>query len=184
MRYAGLLLALGITATCIAQTRPLDTAQSTITIHAYKSGVFSFAGHDHTISALVSNGTIDEAKRAIEFTVNTKDMQVLDPGESDKNKAEIRSTMLGSSLLDADKFPEIKFHSTDIRQLTPTTLDVHGELLLHGVSHPLTLRVTKDGDHYIGQAKLKQTDYGLKPVSVAGGTVKVKDEILIEFSIK
>lgn len=184
MRYAGLLLTLVITATCIAQSRPIDTAQSTITIHAYKSGVFSFAGHDHTISAPIGQSTIDEAKRAIDFTVNTKDMQVLDPGESDKNKAEIRSTMLGASLLDAEKFPEIKFHSTDIRQLTPATLDVRGELLLHGVSHPLTLKVTKDGDHYVGQTKLKQTDYALKPVSVAGGTVKVKDEILIEFSIK
>lgn len=30
---------------------------------------------------------------------------------------------------------------------------------------------------------MKQTDYGMKPVSVAGGTIKVKDEVKIEFSI-
>jgi len=30
---------------------------------------------------------------------------------------------------------------------------------------------------------LKQTDFGIKPVTIAGGTVKVKDELTIEFDI-
>jgi hypothetical protein len=30
---------------------------------------------------------------------------------------------------------------------------------------------------------LKQTDFGIQPVSVAGGTIKVKDELEIEFTI-
>jgi hypothetical protein len=30
---------------------------------------------------------------------------------------------------------------------------------------------------------LKQTDYGITPVKIAGGAVKVKDEIVIEFSV-
>jgi hypothetical protein len=30
---------------------------------------------------------------------------------------------------------------------------------------------------------LRQTDYGIAPISVAGGTVKVKDELKIDFDI-
>ena len=30
---------------------------------------------------------------------------------------------------------------------------------------------------------LKQTDYGITPISVAGGAVKVKDELNIDFDI-
>jgi hypothetical protein len=30
---------------------------------------------------------------------------------------------------------------------------------------------------------LKQTDFGITPVTVVGGTVKVKDEVKIEFEI-
>jgi hypothetical protein len=38
-------------------------------------------------------------------------------------------------------------------------------------------------DRYRGSATLKQTDFGMTPVTIAGGTVKVKDEIKIEFEI-
>ena len=30
---------------------------------------------------------------------------------------------------------------------------------------------------------IKQRDYGITPISIAGGTVKVKDELAIEFEI-
>jgi hypothetical protein len=40
----------------------------------------------------------------------------------------------------------------------------------------------KDG-LYQGAAALKQTEFGITPVKVAGGTVKVKDEVKIAFSI-
>lgn len=184
MRFTILLLLFGSPFACFAQGRPIDAKDSSITIHAYKSGVFSFAGHDHVISAPISSGTLDTDKRTISFTVVAKDMQVLDPGESEKNKTEIRDTMLGPKLLDAEKYPEIKFHSIDIRQVNPATFEVRGELMLHGVTRTLTMKVTKEGGRYTGQTKLKQTDYGLTPVAVAGGTVKVKDEVMIEFTVK
>ena len=34
-----------------------------------------------------------------------------------------------------------------------------------------------------GQFALRQTDYGIKPVTVAGGTIKVKDELKFSFNI-
>lgn len=182
MRFVGLLLLLSTLT--VAQSRPVDSANSSITVHAYKSGLFSFAGHDHIIRAPISSGTIDKTKSAIEFIVSTKDMEVLDPGESAKNKQEIRDTMLGPKLLDADRYPDIKFRSTNIDQHTPATFEVHGELTLHGQTRSITLDVRKEGDHYAGQTRLKQTDYGLTPVAVAGGTIKVKDELTIEFSLK
>jgi hypothetical protein len=40
----------------------------------------------------------------------------------------------------------------------------------------------KDG-LYRGTATLKQTQFGITPVRLAGGTVKVKDEIKVDFSI-
>jgi polyisoprenoid-binding protein YceI len=167
----------------LAQTaRPIDVANSTITVSAYKTGLFSFAGHDHTVSAPIASGTLDEARRTIEFTIQTKELMVLDPGESDKNRAEIRTTMLGDKLLDAEKYPAITFRSTNVRQLTTATFDVRGDLTLHGTTRPIAMNVTRNGTKYVGVTKLKQTDFGMEPVSVAGGTVKVKDEVKIEVS--
>ena len=36
---------------------------------------------------------------------------------------------------------------------------------------------------YIGSTHLKQTDFGITPVRIAGGTVKVKDEVEMSFEI-
>jgi polyisoprenoid-binding protein YceI len=43
--------------------------------------------------------------------------------------------------------------------------------------------VTGEPGHYRGSATVRQTDFGIKPVSVAGGTIKVKDEVRVEFEI-
>jgi hypothetical protein len=43
--------------------------------------------------------------------------------------------------------------------------------------------VKKSGNSYVGETKLKQTEFGITPVTVAGGTIKVKDEVKVEFSI-
>jgi hypothetical protein len=43
--------------------------------------------------------------------------------------------------------------------------------------------VVLENGHYRGSVPLKQTDFGITPVRIAGGAVKVKDEIKIEFDI-
>ncbi|HLX44677.1 MAG TPA: YceI family protein, partial [Bryobacteraceae bacterium] len=58
-----------------------------------------------------------------------------------------------------------------------------GDLSLHGVTKPVTLIVKQTGESYNGHTTLKQTDFGIKPVSVGGGMVKVKNEVEIDFQI-
>jgi polyisoprenoid-binding protein YceI len=64
---------------------------------------------------------------------------------------------------------------------------LNGELTLHGVSRPLTVpaRVTINGDilKASGTFSLLQTDYDIQLVSVAGGALKVKDEVKFSFDI-
>jgi polyisoprenoid-binding protein YceI len=182
MHTLAFLLAL-VVPVAAQQAKKIDTMRSKITVHAYKAGLFSFAGHDHVIDVPIARGTLDEQARTIEFTVRTNSLQVLDPEESEKNRAEIRETMLGPKLLEADKFPEISFRSTSVKQTDPNNVTVEGTLMLHGVSQPVSLTVKRDGAFYVGSTKMKQTDYGMKPVSVAGGTIKVKDEVKVEFRV-
>jgi len=60
---------------------------------------------------------------------------------------------------------------------------VTGSLTLHGEKRPVTVTVSQKNGHYTGALSIRQTDFGIKPVKVAGGTVKVKDELRIEFDI-
>lgn len=166
----------------LAQTAPA-ARNSTITIHVGKTGLFSGLGHDHTISAPVSRAVIDPKSKSASITVLTKEMKVLDPEASEKDRQEVQATMLGPKVLDAQKYPEIHFASTRIEQTSAGDFRVSGNLELHGTTRQLEFSVTGTPDHYSGKTKLKQTDFGIQPVSVGGGTVKVKDEIELEFNV-
>jgi polyisoprenoid-binding protein YceI len=60
---------------------------------------------------------------------------------------------------------------------------VHGELTLHGETRPVRVTVEGQNGRYHGSAELRQKDFGITPVTVAGGTVKVKNEVRVEFDV-
>jgi hypothetical protein len=48
---------------------------------------------------------------------------------------------------------------------------------------PVVVLVSLEAGHYRGSASFKQSNFGTDPIRIAGGTVKVKDEVKIEFDI-
>jgi polyisoprenoid-binding protein YceI len=163
--------------------RDIDTQKSVMTVRVFKSGLFSAFGHEHEISAPIEHGTFNESQPAAELVVDARKMRVMDKEVSEKDRAEIQETMLGPKVLDTRQFPEIRFHSTAVEPGGKGRWVVRGELSLHGQTHPLRLEVQSEKGHYRGTAALKQRDFGIEPVSVGGGTVKVKDELRVEFEI-
>ena len=160
-----------------------NAPRSSITIHAYKSGMFSGFAHNHTVTAPIAHGTIDTKKMAVEISVSTKEMKVVDPEASASTRAEIQADMLGPKVLDAGQYPEIHFQSSRVEQTAPAHYRVTGTLGLHGKTKELSFEVTGGPDRYQGTLKLNQTEFGIKPISVAGGTVKVKDQVALDLDI-
>ena len=72
------------------------------------------------------------------------------------------------SVLESAKFPEIRFESTSIRTVSEGKWTVTGDLTLHGESRSITIDVHNDGGAYLGEAKIRQTQFGIYPVSAAG----------------
>ena len=167
-----------------AQPRPIDTAHSLMTVKVSKAGAFAAFGHDHEIGAPIESGTVDAAAKRVEVNVRAGALRVRDPKASDNDRAEIQKTMLGPEVLDAGRYPEIAFHSTAAESAGPNAWRVTGQLTLHGQTRPVTVDVRDEGGRYVGSASLRQTDFGIKPIKVAGGVVKVKDEVRIEFQIQ
>jgi hypothetical protein len=157
--------------------------QSAITIHVFKAGLFSALAHNHVVVAPVSRAVIDPAGLKAEIAVITREMKVADPEVSDKDRAEIQSTMLGPKVLDAATYPEIRFRSSRIEQASPQHYRVAGTLELHGTSKELSFEVAGGPEHYHGATRLKQSEFGIKPISLFGGSVKVKDELELEFDV-
>ena len=163
--------------------RTIDFEKSVMTVHVYKSGLFSAFGHEHEISAPIQQGSFSEDKPSVDLTVNARKLKVMDRDVSEKDRAEIQETMLGPKVLESEKFPEIRFRSTEVDRLGEGRWLVHGDLTLHGETHPVKVQVEGQNGHYRGSAELKQKEFGITPVTVAGGTVKVKNEVRLEFEI-
>lgn len=183
---AGLTLWLGLTQPTLgnSQAGKIDGAGSTITVRVYKSGFFSGFAHDHEIQAPIESGEVKEADSpSVELRVAALKLRVLDPEASVKTRAQIQETMEGDKVLDVGRFPEIRFQSTAVEAKGSDHWIVRGTLGLHGKERPVAVDVTLKGEHYRGSATLKQTEFGITPVTVGGGTVKVKDEVKIEFDI-
>jgi YceI-like domain len=167
-----------------AQTQGIDVNKSSLKIRVFKSGAFSAFAHDHEIQAPIDEGKIDSsASPSVQLRVESRKMRVLDPEIAVDKRAEIQHTMEGTTVLDVAHFPEISYHSTKITKTGEAHWEVHGDLNLHGKNQPVVVVVSLEGGHYRGSATFKQSTFGITPISIGGGTVKVKDEVKIEFDI-
>ena len=167
-----------------ADARLIDRAHSTITVYVYKTGILAGLAHNHEIEAPIAGGEVKDSEIPfVELRVDTPKLRVLDPEVSDGTRATILATMRGADVLDVGHFPEIHFRSTGVE---PNGMDrwiVHGNLDMHGQTHPISFEVALKDGLYQGTVALKQTAFGITPVKIAGGIVKVKDEVKIAFSI-
>ena len=175
----------------------LEPGASRLMIHVGKAGLFGFAGHEHEVVAGTFRGsaTFDPdrlAQSSVDLTFDAGALRVSGQGEPADDVPQVQAAMLGADCLDARRFATVRFVSTSVVAaggVGPNggDLSLRGELTLHGVTRPLTLRVHLDvkGDtlEATGRTTLRQTDFGITPISKAG-VVKVKDEIALEWRVK
>jgi len=178
------LWALAATAAPVAETRPIDLERSSLTVYVYKSGLFSAFADDHVIRAPLAAGAMStDAPLSVEINVRSASLTVLDRGLSASKRAEVQARMLSREVLDSATYPDIAFASTAIESAGPARWTVTGRLTIHGVTRETTFEVEQREDRYRGTAVLKQRDFGIEPISIVGGTVKVKDELRVAFDI-
>jgi polyisoprenoid-binding protein YceI len=167
-----------------AQDVPIDAARSSITIHVGKAGLLSAAGHQHWVNAPIASGTIRETGAPhVAFKVESARMTVKpDPKIDAKTQATIQKHM-EELTLETSKYPEISFESSRVESSGADEWKVQGNLSLHGVTKSVSVAVKRNGGAYTGHTMLKQTDFEIKPISVGGGVIKIKNEIEIDFQI-
>ena len=179
------------------ETYVIDSQKSKIEVQVAREGFFKAFGHDHLISAKEFSGEVqlDSAKlenSSVSFTIEAKSLAVVDPGESEKDRKDVQDTMLGEQVLDVGRYPQIQFSSSSVKVVSNKKgiyeLQVEGTLSLHGAKKPVTTpvraQIMKDGTLSVyAEVPLLQSDYGITPVKVAGGTVRVKDRLKLTFQI-
>jgi polyisoprenoid-binding protein YceI len=162
---------------------PIDSDRSSITIHVAKTGLFSAFADNHVVSAPIASGYVDSTNRKVSFQVQAARMRVLDPTMPADRRSQVQANMIGREVLDAVRYPEISFESTRVKESGSGWMEVAGILSLHGVARAVAVNVKPVAGCYAGNAKIRQTAFGITPISLAGGTVKVKDELHIDFNV-
>ncbi len=196
IKAAVVLVAFVATASATAQeTYVVDAAASTFRIDVGKSGLFSFAGHSHEVTTSAFEGRVvaneaEVGKSSVSLKFEMARLQVSGKEEPPEDVPKVQEKMAGAEVLDVGRFPVATFESTRVegRQVPDGSwnLRVTGNLTLRdkiqSIVLPLRLEKAAGVLTATGQVVLKQTDFGISPVSVAG-VVKVKNELGLDYKI-
>jgi len=173
----------------------LGPEESSFTVQAFAEGLFSAFGHDPVIAirdfegeAQFVPGTLETA--AVKIRINAKGL-ALTGDTKEKDRVEIETTMR-NQVLEVEKYPEVVFSSSNISASRVAEgryrVRVIGDLSFHGVTQK-NLWITSEAtvsDQELrarGDFSLKQSDFGIKPFSAVGGTIKLKNELKFSFDI-
>ena len=180
----------------------IDNERSYLVAVTTRAGVLGFLGHEHGVlspewTAEVRYDPADPAsaraslsvavpKLLIDTEAARRRARLAAAGPSDDELVEIHDRMLGPDQLDAAAHPRLSFVSEVVEPLDPARLRVQGQLTLHGVTRAvetvMTVRRVEEFLLFHGELSIRQTDFGITPVSI-GGVVKVGDEVQIRYAI-
>jgi polyisoprenoid-binding protein YceI len=176
----------------------IDAANSQVLIQVGKTGLFGFAGHAHEVATTGVRGRVtfdpaDLQRASVSLEFAGAALRVTGKDEPPADLPEVQRVMLSDRVLDVARFPTIVFSSRRVTVTARTAgsadVVIEGELTLHATTRPMSVRasVTLDAGGRItarGSFVLKQTDFGMVPVTAVGGTIRVKDELDIQFVLR
>jgi polyisoprenoid-binding protein YceI len=176
----------------------VEAADSQVLIQVGKAGLFGFAGHAHEVAAagvrgqvMVDPTNLSRASVSLEFAAAA--LRVTGKDEPPADVGEVQRVMLSDHVLDVERFPTITFRSRRVSVAAATAAGadvlINGDLTLHGTTRPTTVRtsVTFDAGGRLtarGSFSLKQSDFGMVPVTAVGGTVRVRDDVDVHFVLR
>ena len=167
---------------------------SRFTVRGFAGGLLSGLGHNPVLAIRDFAGDAHFEPEGIEnsalcLKIKAASLEVQNDC-SDKDRREMKRVM-DADVLETDRYPDITFQTAGASgsKLSETSyrLLLDGNLTLHGVTRrqqiPVQLWVMQDQLRANGEFSVRQTDYGIKLASVAGGALKLKDELKLTYDI-
>ena len=172
----------------------LDSGLSRFTAKAFVTGLLASMGHSPSFAIRQFTG---EAKLRADAPEESSVRVVVQSGSlelsdqvSDKDRREIERTTR-TEVLDTARFPEIIFEASNPSMSKGGEgfywANITGKLTVRGMTQPqqvsAQISVTDSQLRANGELTVRQSSFGIKPVSVAGGTLKIKDEVKVTFDL-
>jgi polyisoprenoid-binding protein YceI len=185
-----------------ARVFDVDPARSVVTIRAYRAGPMAKLGHNHVITSGDERGVVwqglDPSGSGFELHIPVKALIVDDSvsragagpdfaGDVPESARQgTYQNLMRPEVLDAAQFPEIVVRSTGIGGTWQRPV-AHAQAMLKGqvrtIDVPLELDQAGTMLTVRGAFRIRQTQFGMTPFSVAGGAIQVADEVDLSFVI-
>jgi polyisoprenoid-binding protein YceI len=182
----------------------LDPDHSLLWVVTSRRGLLSFLGHDHALVAGDWGGTVcwdaaDPWSATGTVSVATASLRIDDDSAralaglgrspSAGQLQAIQEKLLGPDNLDAAAHPRLALEVDRVVAADSAHLELDGRLTIRGVARPVRFTVAltlpdrdEDALRLTGGIRVRQTDYGIRPESVAG-VVRVADPVDIRFDL-
>jgi polyisoprenoid-binding protein YceI len=172
----------------------IDRSVSRFTVQAFATGLLSSFGHNPTIAIRDYDGVIQFTQdsydnASVRMNLKTTGLDVLDEMKSSDRK-QLEQAMY-AQVLDVEHFPTATYESKDVKVEKAgngsLSVRVNGTLWFHGVtqSQPIDARIVETGSmlRVSGGFEIRQSEFGIKPVSFAAGALRLKDELKFKFEL-
>jgi len=176
--------------------------ESLLQILVYRGGAMARLGHNHVIASHHLTGTVfvteDATQTRFDVAIPVNELTIDEPAMREQAGADFppgvpqsardgtRKNLLSEALLDGANYPEIRLRATDVVE-AGEGFEVGVEITLKDQVRAVRVPVAierKAGELVArGEFPLKQSELGLKPFSVAMGTLIVLDDMKVHFEI-
>lgn len=180
----------------------VDARSSQLNILVFRGGKLSRLGHNHVMTSHDLSGRAwvhpELARSGFELSFPVMRLVVDDPQarraagsdfppdipQSDKDGT--RKNMLKPEVLDVERYPEVKVRSAKVEgtlQAAQVTARVTIKDMSRDVQVPVKIEIEGGKLSASGEFDVLQTEFGIKPFSVALGALEVQDKLHVKFSI-
>ena len=177
----------------IRGTYELGPGDGRVLVKTGREGLAARAGHDLTLeitrwsARLTVPGTDDLAAATVTVEIDLGSLTVREGSGgakplTDRDRRDIEAQ--ARKILGEPR--QATFTSAEVIPPAEAAADgaIEGTLTLHGATRPLRLQVNSPASgQFRGGATIRQTDFGITPYSGFFGTLKLKNEISMEFEV-
>jgi polyisoprenoid-binding protein YceI len=166
----------------------LDKAHTTLLFRVSHMGFSNYTARFRRVDAQLHFDPHNVTATQLTATVDARSIETDYPDPAYDFNGELQ----GEPFLNAAKFPQITFRTTQVEDVGNHALRVHGDLTLRGVTKPIVLDATYNGGYlkhpmdpqarvgFSAHGALRRSDFGITGgIPVAGSNLGVGDQVAI-----
>ena len=161
-----------------------DAGSADCRVFTYKEGPLSPLGHDLELRVARFTVEVSDDRAGVEGVFEAGSLQLVGASVegrvhamSERDRHSIESTLAGE-ILQARRFPEIRFRSTAI-----SPEEIRGTLTLLGRTRELVCQRTREAGRETASVKIHQPDFGITPYRAMLGALRVRADVLVRITL-